>query len=326
MRHDPHLPPVSTAPRKPGTSHALAHAHVYRPGPIFAACILFAPPLLALAAAGATLHTAGRIPIWLPLLLLLWLPVLPLAWLTMISVRTSPAGIATARPWRQWVELRWTLIEHAQRRGLRIVLRSSDGRTAHFYPFILQGGARLKRELLMRLAAHVLDERLRGDARNLLGEPLGQSAENLLANPLTARPRPAWAIGPAAGTACALAGAGVALLRLPPPLAALVCALAVVVLALSVSVLPLCLQTVSLNELGIAVTGATGRHLGHMAWRDVQLIERTPRERVLRLRGDRRLRCPGPGLFAPAEREVFQAYLLAYCAEQGALVIVRRWL
>jgi hypothetical protein len=326
MKHDVERPPAASAPRKPASSHALTDARLYRPGALLAAGILLLPLAAALVGAGVALELTGRIPIWLPLILLLWLPLMVAAWLTMISVRTSPIGIAIARPWSRWNEIPWTLIEHVRRFGPRIIIYSSDGRLARFYPFALQDGARLKRELLMRLPVHVLDARLRGEARELLGEPIGQRAQSLVANPLEARPRRVWSVGLVGLLVAAVVGASFALVLLPFPLALLPVTLALIALGLCVGALPICLQTVSLNDSGVMVKGAFGRHLGQLAWDDIQLIERTPRERMLRLRGERRLRCAGPSLFGATEAEIFRAYLQTYCTERSALMIVRRWL
>jgi hypothetical protein len=326
MRHDVERPPVASTPRKPASSHALADARLYRPGALLAGGILLLPPAVALVSAAVAVELTGRIPLWLPLILLLWLPLMAAAWLTMISVRTSPTGIAIARPWSRWSEIRWTLIDHVRRRGPRITIHSSDDRLARFYPFALQDGARLKRELLMRLPVHVLDARLRGEARELLGEPIGQRAQILVADPLQARPRRVWSVGLVALLIAATVGAGFTLALLPFPLALFPVILALVALALCAYALPICLQTVSLDDAGVTVKGAFGRHIGRIAWDDIQLVERTPRERMLRLRGAGRLRCAGPSLLGATQAEIFRAYLQTYCTERGALMIVRRWL
>jgi hypothetical protein len=326
MRHDAERPPVATAPRRSPSGHALSDARLYRPGPLLAAVILLLPPALALAGAGIALNTLGRIPLWLPLVLLLWVPLLAASWLTMTSVRTSPAGIAVARPWRQWNEVHWTLIERVERHGPLVVVYSSDGRAVRFYPLTLQDAARLRRELLMRLPVHVLDARLRSDARELLGEPIGQRGPSLTSEPLHTRPHRLWCVGLTVATLLAGLGAGAALYVVPSPLALLPACLALAVVVLCARALPTCLQTISLTQSGIAVRGAFSRKATTLAWHDIQLVERTPRERVLRLRGEQRLRCAGPGLLPANDAEVFRVYLHTYCTEQGALVLVRRWL
>jgi hypothetical protein len=297
---------------------------LYRPGLLLAGALLLAPPVLAVSSAGILLRVAGHIPLWLPAILLVWLPLLFFAWFTLKSVRTSSVGIAIARPWSRWEELNWALIEHVQQEGPRIVVHSSDGRTDHFYPFTLHNGTRLRRELLMRLPAHVLDAALRADARRLLGEPATHLDASVPADPCVIHPRRIWSVALLGVSLVAILGGSGAAVELPTPFMAIPIAAAFVVVVGCTALLPVCMQTLTLTHSGMVVRGPLGRPARELRWESIQFIEQTRAERVLRLRGKRRLRCAGPGLLSAADAEVFRAFLWTFCAQRGVLTIERR--
>jgi hypothetical protein len=312
--------------RRLTVARALAEVHVYRPGPALAAAIALAPGALALIGAVVSLAVAHAIPVFLPVLVLLWVPALPAAWLAMVSVRTSAVGIAAARPWRKWEELPWDLIERAERHGIRYALTASDGRRIVFAPATLREGARLRREILMRLPPQVLDERLRSAARDLLGEPLALQPAGGLSTEVRTRPRPVWrrgAAGGAIGGALAVTGGALAL-PAPPGLVAVVVGL--LVLAVFAGGLWWLNQEVVLTENGLKVTHAPPGGARALTWDEIQLVEHTRGERVLRLRGDRRLRCAGPRLLSPTDRDAMRAFLHTYCVDKGVPIAERRWL
>jgi hypothetical protein len=326
MEHES-LPALSARPprRSPNTG-GLAQAHVYRPGPLLAALVLVLPATVALVAAVICVAVWGNIPLFLPLVVLAWLCLLPATWLIMISVRTSSVGIAAARPWRKWSEIPWPLIERAEHRPLTIRLRASNGHRITAIPAILQDGRRLRREILMRLPMHVLDMHLQGEARDLLGESIIPTADGGLSGSLRAQPRAMWRWAAGLGIVGVAAIGSLAAITLPSPLGpaiAAVCALGVVAGCVALAWLG---QEVVLSQEGISVVGPMRRRMGGLAWHEVQLIEHTPHERVLRLRGERRLRCPGPTMLLPAERDLMRAFLHEYCIGRGVPVIERRWL
>jgi len=219
----------------------------------------------------------------------------------------------------------WALIERAEQRSLRLVLAASDGRRITFAPLLLRDGARLRRELLVRLPTQVLDTRLRSAARDLLGAPLLLGPEGGLTVALHARPRPAWRwaalltvlVGAAAGIVGALA--------LPTPLATMSAGAGLIVLSAGGSALWWLAHTVSMSDAGVRVTRAMGGASHEIVWSAIQLIEHTPHERVVRLRGERHFTCAGPRLMRPADRELMQAYLQTYCIQRGVPVLERRW-
>jgi hypothetical protein len=319
-------PRPSRETRRLTAARALTESHLYRPGAALAVASALAPGLLAVAGAAVSLALTHTIPVLLPLLLLLWVPVLPVAWLTLVSVRTTATGIAVARPWRRWAELPWGLIERAERRGLRYVLTTSDGRRVAFVPALLREGGRLRREILVRLPPQVLDERLRAAGRDLLGEPLRALPAGDPIGEVRARPRLLWRGGALCG---ALAGGGVVsagALALPAPVGLLGVGLGLLVVAAAAASLWWLNQEVVATVKGIQVAYALRGPTPPLTWDAIQLIEHTQRERVLRLRGEGRLTCAGPGLLRPADRDALRAFLHAYCVERGVPLVERRWL
>jgi hypothetical protein len=312
--------------RRLTVARALAEVRVYRPGPALAAAIALAPGALALAGAVMSLAVSQAIPVFLPVLLLLWVPALPATWLAMVSVRTSATGIAAARPWRKWEELPWELIERAERHGIRYALTTSDGRRIVFAPATLREGARLRREILVRLPPQVLDERLRSAARDLLGEPLAPQLKGGLSAEVRARPRARWrkgAVGGAIGGGLAVVGGALAAPATP---GLVMGGMGLLVLVAFVGGLWWLNQEVILTKNGIQVIYAPLGGTRTLAWGEIQLVEHTRGERMLRLRGERRLRCAGPRLLSPADRDAMRAFLHTYCVDKGVPIAERRWL
>src|SRR5262249_44569922 len=144
--------------------------------------------------------------------------------------------------------------------------------------------------------------------RPAIMRPTGVSATEM-------RARPALELRLVALAIFALAsGAGAsALLKLRAPwsyASVALCALVALAAALALAWLA---RAVNLTEAGISVGGASGRLL---PWREVELIEVSPNERVLRLRGARKLRCPGPGLFSRPACDTYRWLLHVYCIDR----------
>jgi hypothetical protein len=307
-------------------SRPLAETRLYRPGPLLAAAVVLAPALLALAGAAISLRIAGTVPVWLPLVLLLWIPSLAAAWIGLISVRTTPMGIAAARPWQEWRELPWGLIDRADRYGPLLRLRASDGAHLSFAPFALQDGMRLHREILMRLPANVLDSGLREAARDLLGDQVVPRSEGGLDGIVRTRPRARWRWVATGLGLLAAAGGCIAALTLPIVVAGPIAALAALAVAAAVAAFRWFSQQLSISSEGITVTPALGGRQRSITWGEIELIEHTPGEGALRLRGERRLRCVGPTALRLAERDAMRAFLHEYCISHGVPVVQRRWL
>lgn len=318
-------PGTEMPPRRASTSRALTDAHVYRPGPAVATTLLVSPVLLAIAGVVVSEALWGNLPWWIALVPLAWIPVVPLAWLALASVRTTSGGIAASLPWRTWNEISWSLIERVERRWLRVTVKSSDGRQIHFLPWTLHDSARLHREILMRLPLHVLDARFQGDARVLLGDTNAPRPDAGLPSKLDARPRAIWRWVTIVLLLAAAASVGLALTELQLFAATAAIIGAACLATASLIALIWLSQRIIASEYGLAVVSPL-RTRKETAWSEVQLIEHTPNERVVRLRGERRLQFPGPTLFHPAERDLMRAYLYEYCIDRGVPVVERRWL
>jgi hypothetical protein len=299
----------------------------YRPGSLLAISIVLTPVLLALAGAAIALNTAGTVPIWLPILPLLWMLLLPALWLSLKSVRMSVVSLAVGRPWQHWREIPWDEIEHAERRWLTIRISSLSGETLSFMPGLLRDGGRLERRLLLKMPPHVMTGTLRQKTQQLTVGDIYTMPSGGLTGMLRTRPRRVWRVSVALLTSIGLAGligashslAQLGILGLSVALAGGL--LAIVGLLASIWLA----QRVVVTEQGIEVTRLFGASHA-MRWHEIGLIERSPHERVLRFRGERRLRCPGPGLLSTADRNTMRALIHEYCLARGVTVVERRWL
>jgi hypothetical protein len=300
--------------------------HVYRPGPFLAVGILALPVLAALVVAAAALQQDAAIPVWLPFLLLLWAPCLLIAWRGMLSMRTGAAGIAAGRPWTRWREIPWTFIERVEQSRGRITIHSSDGIRISFVPLLLRDGARLKRQMLLRLPPHVLSPLLAQEAQTILASGMFTLSGGGLAGTLHARARRRWHVAGGAVVVVLLA-AGAASLRALPPIAGI--PLAVLCVAFAAAVIRLLVwlfQELLVNEKGFTAVSAITHRARGMTWVEVQLVEHSTAEAVLRLRGSRRITCIGPALLSPSERDLLRAFLYEYCVYRSVPVLKRPWL
>lgn len=325
MDRPPQLTPTTSRPLERGraapTTRPMLDTHEYRPGPYFALIVLLAPMLVALAGAAIALNTTGEVPLWLPFVVLLWGPLLPLLWFAMQSVRTSPMGLAVGRPWRAWVEIGWNDIERVERAGPVLRITSGDGRRLSFLPGLLHEGARLQRLLLLHLPQQVFVGGLAGKAR---AQVSGQFSGALHGRPMTGWRVAAGACGAGGLLVGALALSGVAgLPREVGVIPAVPALLAAVIAGVTLWWLS---QEVVLDERGITVRHWLRRGGWTVLWDDVQLLEHTPEQGLLRLHGVGRFVCMGPGLLPPAQRDLMRAFIHEYCVKRGVAVVRRRWI
>ena len=307
--------PLTRGAARPSTP--LMDLQVYRPGSVLAVSILLLPATAALLAAALSLNTSGRVPLWLPFALLLCVPGLPVLWFAMHSVRTSTLGIAMGRPWQTWNEVPWASIERVEQVGPRLRITASDDRQLTIWPALLRDAGRLERELLLRLPPQVLAGKFAARGQFILGGIAGTAH-------VQAQPR--WRGMSAAacllGPLIVLAG----LVALPHAGALSVALAAGLVELAALTLLLTIFQRVTLDETGIRVSGLLHRGARSMRWRDVELIEQSPQERMLRLRGAKKLVCLGPGILPPKEGEIMRAYLQRYCRSRDVPMVDRRWL
>lgn len=307
-------------------STPLADLKIYRPGQYFALVIVLMPVLVALVGTAISLDANGSIPVWLPFVVFLWLPLLPAVWFIMQSVRTNPYGIAAGRPWRTWQEIPWTLIERVEQSGMVIRIYGSNGQRLVLVPALLREGSRLKRQLLLRLPSHVLTGKLVHQAQLLLVAGIYTMPEGGLSGTLHARPQARWRIGLFV-VGLALIGCVVAaVISLPLGAAiplAVICAVAAAVCLYACGWLA---QSVFVNAQGISAEWALTRKTREMTWEQVQLIEHSSRQALLRLRGGTRVICAGPALLPGAQRDLMRAFLHEYCVHRGVPIVRRTWL
>lgn len=323
------LPQASSMPlreRRGARSAPLMDIQIYRPGPALALIILLLPVVVALSGAAVYTGLDGAVPPWLPFTLLLWAPCLPALWLTMQSVRTSTVGIGVGRPWKQWEEVTWESVERVERRGPFLRIVGSQGQTIVFAPLLLRDGRRLRRQLLLRLPAHVLSGRLATEAQRLLFTDIHSTAEGGYSGVLTTRARGRLRLGIVV-LGAVVAAVGVWAVRTQP--AALAATLAMTAFAVDLVLLVALTwssQSVLIDEAGVSLVGPLLRRRRSLAWDEIELIEHTPRQAVLRLRGRRRLVCAGPGLLTPAQATLMRGMLFEYGAKRGVPILRRVWL
>jgi hypothetical protein len=319
-----HLPGVSSRPAsriRATTSSPLLDVQIYRPSPWVALGLLVLPVVIALAGAAVSLNVEGAVPKWLPFTLLLWVPGLPLVWLGMKSVKTSSGGIAVGRPWDTWAEMPWQLVERAERRGALIQITDSSGVRVTFTPLLLREGGRLKRQLFLRLPAHVFAGSLANDSQGLLLSSVPPAADGSLSGTLHAQPRAALRVGTGGSAVAALAGGALALLTLPPVLGIALALLGATLGAIGLAACFWLFQVILMSEKGVSVISPVTRHTRSMPWEDVELIEHSSREALVRLRGKRRLSCAGPALLSPADRDLMRAFLHRHSETRGVPIV-----
>lgn len=327
-------PPQPYAARS-SVSTPIADAHIYRPGSALALSILMLPVVLTLGLAALALQLGRAVPLWLPVLALLWLPAVPLLWLAMQSARTTAKGVAVGRPWRTWMEMNWDEIEHVDQRGivLRITGRSATGETLVIAPRLLHDGARLRREVLMRLPPQVLSVRLSREAAELVhAGHITISPEGAIEGTVEAHTRARFWAAPLVAALALLAGAALALAAgaAAAPTATVTVTAAVIaggLLALVCLALAAWLpQRITLNAEGVTIV-----HLllparrRTFAWQPMDMVEYTPHLALLRIRDKRtRATCAGPLLFNSEQSAIVWSFVQSHCREHGVLLIKRR--
>lgn len=319
-------PHFVTVPPPTPVSTPLVDATIYRPGHYFALGLMALPVVVALAGALVTYDTGHDVPLWLPFALLLWIPCLPFALLTLKSVRTTATGVAVGRPFQRWMEVPWTRIERVEKQRSTMRIFSTDGMVLRFQPPLLREGLRLERQLLLRLPTSVLSGTLREQAQNLVMGDIFAMPEGGLSGMLRARPRAIHLLGAGAAAVLGVALAALAITHLPLGVGipvGVVCGLGGLG-ALGVALW--LVQEVRVDAEGVFVRYPLVRVSERMTWADVQLIERDPREVMLRLRGSRKLRCLGPNLLRRTQRDVMRAFLHEYCVGRGVPVVQRFWM
>jgi hypothetical protein len=285
------------------------------------------PVVVTLIGAIVFLNITGAIPIWLPFLMIaLWILCLPVFWLVMQSARTTTHDFATGRPLRPWTTLSWETIERVEQSGLSIRATASDGRHITFTPFLLRDGARLRREFLFRLPQHVLTGSLAQEANKIFTMDIQTKPDGGISGTLRARPRLFWR-NLFAGIGSLLLIAGVGIIVLAGSIAGtLIGAGCIVMGGVALALFFWLLQEVQVSEKGLGRKMFLSRQADIQAWEDMDMIEHSSREYMLRPRGKQRFFCAGPALLPAAERDLMRAYLHQCSDEHGVPIVRRAWI
>lgn len=299
---------------------------MFRPGPQLALGALLAPALVGTTAGAVAFNSSGDIPVWLPLSLLVWMMFLPLVWLALKSVRVDAHAIATARPWQRWREIAWMDVSSARYRLGSIVIVGAQGERLTFMLPLLRDGARLERTLLLRLPTHVLRGVLRERAQRLIIGDIFPTPHGGLTGMLRARPRTRWRLIAAVLMVAAAVGAYASVRLLTGWLGVGIAVPMVALALLFLSIEYWLSQSLYISEHGVEIAWPFRTKIAGMRWQEIELIEMTGGERILRLRSKRRLVCPGPRLLHPADCNAMRAFIHEYCLQRKVPLVRRRWL
>ena len=151
-------------------------------------------------------------------------------------------------------------------------------------------------------------------------------AEGGLSGTLYAQPRRIWRGTLVAVALVTLACGTLALLRLPLEAGIPLAIVALLIAGAAAGTLVWLMQVVLVNEKGISVVWRLTGRSREMPWSQVALVEYSPRETMLRLRGTQRIRCAGPGLMSPSQRDLMRAFLHEYCGNRDVPLVKRTWM
>lgn len=287
---------------------------VYRPAPYLAVIAILLPFLTIGVVSVLLLNENQQAPIWVPLLILLFIPLLAVTWLFMRSVRLSPVGIAVGRPFQRWQEAPWHEITRAERRGMFVRIYTKSGAFIAFAPRLLTEGDILLTIILNHLRPQVLDGALRIEARDQI-----PASEPGMVGMLRARPRNRWPFSGFALSLVGVAGAVVALLMLPLPVAITLSVVGVALALLGIVIALWLLQEVIVTGEGLTIIRPWRRSTVEVLWSEVKVLDHSTHWALLRFRADRLVRCIGPSLLRTSERERMKAFLDHYLLERGVL-------
>jgi hypothetical protein len=305
------------------SSTPIIDASVYRAGAPLALVVILVPILAAIGLAVARFAGGVAIPPWAALAIGGWIILTPLFWLLLKTVRVTAYGIATGRIWSEWKEILWGDVNRVEQRGGRIHIHGASGAAISFAPWLLRDNRELRQYLTHRIAPHFIATPLIKPAETNQGRPAIPRPIDVTATQMNARPALNLRLGALAVFALAV-GAGVgAFLEAPAPLSYVALAFCALVALAALLGLAWLSQAVNLTEDSVAVRGVLFASGKPLLWSEVGFVEVSPNERVLRLRGERKLRCPGPGLFAQPTRDTYRWLLHIYCLDRGVPAMPR---
>ncbi len=248
---------------------------------------------------------------------LAWLAcVLSFSRMLLVTIAVAGDSLIASFPWGGNRELRWILIDHADRQMGVLRLRSSDGVSLLILPTGLTDGEQLLRQIILRVSPSVLSAPLQRELAILGGN-------RLVPAPHTPYPQlniaPVWFMlaGAIAVGGAALAAWGSSL---PDPR---VLATGAIVGLAGVVLLLMLRQTIIITDTGLTVM-RTLRGPSSISWSDVKLIEQLPLEIMLALRSDQRIVFLGPFFMSAMRRGLLRNALHTYLIDKG-VPIYQRW-
>jgi hypothetical protein len=172
----------------------------------------------------------------------------------------------------------------------------------------------------------VLTGTLGQEAKRLLVSDIHTTPAGELLGTLHAHPKPLWR-NLAFGLGGVLVGAGVLSIVFLGVFPGIVLGPCGILLGLvCFAVFTWLLQEILINERGISRRIPLRRQTAVLDWGDIDLIEHSSHEYVLRLRGSQRFICAGPSLLPTAERDLMRAYIHEYAIGRGIPTVRRRWI
>ncbi|HEX3270638.1 MAG TPA: hypothetical protein VHR15_08310, partial [Ktedonobacterales bacterium] len=226
-------------------------------------------------------------------------------------------GIATGRIWTEWKEILWGDISRVEWRGARIHILGANGTSLGFAPRLLHDNRELRQYLTNRVPPRLIATPLvkpteDDQERPAIMRPIGVSATQM-----SERPALSLRLSALAVFALAVGVGAIAFLELSAPWSYVVVAFCAPIALVALLGLTWLSQAVSLTEEGISVKSIPFGSSKLLPWREVEFVEVSANERVLRLRGSQKLRCPGPGVFAQPTRDTYRWLTHVYCLDRG---------
>jgi hypothetical protein len=295
----------------------LIDATVYRPGAPVAYALVLIPILAAIGLGVARFVNGVAIPVWAALPIAGWIVLTPVFWFLLKTVRVTAFGIATGRIWTEWKEITWGDISQVEWRGGRIRVHGANTVAISFAPRMLHNNRELRQYLSNRVSPRLMVKPLVKPTEGDQEGPAIMRPNGISATQMRARPSFSLRLEALGIFALAVGVGAVGLIELSAPWSYLTIALCAVVALLALGALAWLSQTVSLTESGISVKGFPFGSGKLLPWSEVEVVEVSSNERVLRLRGAQKLRSPGPGLFAQPSANIYRWLMHTYCVERG---------
>ncbi len=299
----------------------------YRPRGVLVATALILPVGVFLASVVTALiigptHPAARLVLgFTSFLVVLWFVGLVLvAPVVMAQVQTPGDGLMFLPPYGKPRRIAWRFIDRAERRFGLLWLHSSDGVAVWCMESGLDQGARLLRQIILRLSPNVLDVPLRHQLA-LMGGVALQEEVSLLPLNLEVGNSPIWF---GIMVALSVTGAGLGI-GATVASAYWFSGIGGMLLILGLAGIYLLRQRIRVDGQSITVIRPNGKTQG-MLWSEIDIVEEIPPQIVLKLRGQgRQMRFLGTFTLSGIDREQLRGAFATHL-KKGILLIPKAWL